>query len=149
MKNSIEIFFAYWISKRSLTKTFLRELKVLVNQLLGYNLNKDLITLANYLSITRCRQVRVCDEDDDLSLYFLEALVPGRYQWSIDEYFHVFVFIANQNQRLPTLKLHLSLAFDLNQPKFASRMLRADQDLPEEVDLIPQKCIQIYNFLCI
>jgi len=32
----------------------------------------------NYLSLTRCKKVRVCDEDDDLSLDFLEALVPGR-----------------------------------------------------------------------
>jgi hypothetical protein len=56
-------------------------LKILVHQLFGCDLNKDLITLVNYLSTTRCRQVRVCDEDDDLSLYCLEALVPqGRYQ---------------------------------------------------------------------
>jgi hypothetical protein len=34
--------------------------------------------LVNYLSLTRCRKVRVCDEDDDLSLYCLEALVTGR-----------------------------------------------------------------------
>jgi hypothetical protein len=44
--------------------------------------------------------------------------------------------LANQSQRLPSLKLHLSLAFDLNQPKFASRMLRANQDLPEEVYIL-------------
>jgi hypothetical protein len=43
-------------------------------------------------------------------------------------------FLANQNQRLSSLKSHLSLAFDLNQPKFASRMLRANQDMPEEVN---------------
>ncbi len=42
--------------------------------------------------------------------------------------------IANQNQRLSSLKLHLSLAFDLNQPKYASRILRTNQDLPEEVN---------------
>jgi hypothetical protein len=44
--------------------------------------------------------------------------------------------LANESQRLPSLKLHLSLAFDLNQPKFASRMLRANQDLPEEVHIL-------------
>ncbi len=70
------------------------------------------------MAITRCKKIRVCDEDDDLSLYLLEALVT-----------------ANQSQRLSSLKLHLSLAFDLNQPKFASRMLRANQDIPDE-DLI-------------
>ncbi|CAF4123225.1 unnamed protein product, partial [Adineta steineri] len=101
-----------------LTPTFLRELKVLVNQLLGNDLTDDLIKLITYLAVTRCKKIRVCDEDDDLSLYLLEALVT-----------------ANQNQRLSSLKLHLSLAFDLNQPKFASRMLRANQDIPEE-DLI-------------
>ncbi|CAF3353891.1 unnamed protein product [Rotaria sp. Silwood1] len=101
-----------------LTRTFLRELKVLVNQLLGNDLTDDLITLITYLAISRCKKVRVCDEDDDLSLYLLEALVT-----------------ENQSQRLSSLKLHLSLAFDLNQPKFASRMLRANQDMLEE-DLI-------------
>ncbi|CAF0931211.1 unnamed protein product [Adineta ricciae] len=101
-----------------LTSTFLRELKVLVNQLLGSDLTEDLITLVTYLAVTRCKKIRVCDEDDDLSLYLLEALVT-----------------ANQNQRLSSLKLHLSLAFDLNQPKFASRMLRSNPDMPEE-DLI-------------
>jgi len=45
----------------------------------------------------------------------------------------LFFISADQNQRLPSLKLHLSLAFDLNQPKFASRMLRANPDMPEEV----------------
>ncbi|CAF1575904.1 unnamed protein product, partial [Adineta steineri] len=101
-----------------LAPTFLRELKVLVNQLLGNDLTDDLIKLITYLAVTRCKKKRVCDEDDDLSLYFLEALVT-----------------ANQNQRLSSLRLHLSLAFDLNQPKFASRMLRENQDMPE-VDLI-------------
>ena len=66
--------------KRSLTAIFLRELKVLVHQLLGCDLNEDLLTLVTYLSETRCRKIRVCDEDDDLSLYFLEALVTGRYR---------------------------------------------------------------------
>jgi len=46
----------------------------------------------------------------------------------------VCLISANQNQRLSSLKLHLSLAFDLNQPKFASRILRSNQDLPEEVE---------------
>ncbi|CAF4469920.1 unnamed protein product [Rotaria socialis] len=41
----------------------------------------------------------------------------------------------NQSQRLSSLKLQLSLAFDLNQLKFANRMLRANQDMLEE-DLI-------------
>ncbi|CAF1217708.1 unnamed protein product [Rotaria sordida] len=104
--------------QKILTKTFFRELKVLVNQLLGDELTNDLIILVTYLAITRCKKVRVCDEDDDLSLYLLEALVT-----------------ENQSQRLSSLKLHLSLAFDLNQPKFASRMLRANQDMLEE-DLI-------------
>jgi hypothetical protein len=49
-------------------------------------------------------------------------------------FFSLAILLANQNQRLPSLKLHLSLAFDLNQPKFASRMLRANQDMPEEVE---------------
>ncbi len=44
-----------------------------------------------------------------------------------------FFYLENHNQRLSSLKLHLSLAFDLNQPKFASRMLRVNQDMPEEV----------------
>ncbi|CAF3969144.1 unnamed protein product, partial [Adineta steineri] len=101
-----------------LTPTFLRELKVLVNQLLGNDLTDDLIKLITYLAVTRCKKIRVCDDDDDLSLYLLEASVT--------------VFSANQNQRLSSLKLHLLLAFDLNQPKFASRMLRANQDMPEE-----------------
>ncbi|CAF3882050.1 unnamed protein product [Rotaria sp. Silwood2] len=104
--------------RKILTRTFLRELKVLVNQLLDNDLTSDLITLVTYLAITRCKKVRVCDEDDDLSLYLLEALVT-----------------ENQSQRLSSLKLYLSLAFDLNQPKFASRMLRANQDMLEE-DLI-------------
>ncbi|CAF2318073.1 unnamed protein product [Rotaria sp. Silwood2] len=99
-----------------LTRTFLRELKVLVHQLLGDDLTNDLITLVTYLAITQCKQVRVCDEDDDLSLYLLEALVK-----------------ENQSQRLSSLKLHLSLAFDLNQRKFASQMLRTNQDMLEEV----------------
>ncbi|CAF1525424.1 unnamed protein product, partial [Adineta steineri] len=91
-----------------LTPTFLRELKVLVNQLLGNDLTDNLIKLITYLAVTRCKKLRVSDEDDDLSLYLLEALVT-----------------ADQNQRL-------SLVFDLYQPKFASRMLRANQDMPEE-----------------
>ncbi|UJR25333.1 hypothetical protein I4U23_006683 [Adineta vaga] len=103
---------------KALSKIFLRELKVLVSQLLGSDITDNLITLVTYLAVTRCKKIRVCDEDDDLSLYLLEALVT-----------------ANQNQRLSSLKLHLSLAFDLNQPKFASRMLRTNQDIPEE-DLI-------------
>lgn len=41
--------------------------------------------------------------------------------------------LANQTQRLSSLKLQLSLAFDLNQPKFASRMLRQNQDFSEQV----------------
>jgi hypothetical protein len=62
---------------RILTTPFLRELKVLVNQLLGSDLTDNLTTLITYLAITRCKKVRVCDEDDDLSLYLLEALVTG------------------------------------------------------------------------
>jgi len=77
----IEIFYLSNIklSKRSLTRTFLRELKVLVEQLLCSDIHADLITLITYLSLTRCRKVRVCDEDDDLSLYCLETLVTGIY----------------------------------------------------------------------
>ncbi|CAF4387456.1 unnamed protein product, partial [Rotaria sp. Silwood2] len=101
--------------RKILTRTFLRELKVLVHQLLGDDLTNDLITLVTYLAITQCKKVRVCDEDDDLSLYLLEALVK-----------------ENQSQRLSSLKLHLSLAFDLNQRKFASQMLRTNQDMLEE-----------------
>ena len=67
------------MSNRWLTIEFLRELKVLVHQLLGCQIDKDLLSLVKYLSFTRCRKVRVCDEDDDLSLYFLEALVTGKY----------------------------------------------------------------------
>ncbi|CAF0821277.1 unnamed protein product [Adineta steineri] len=104
--------------RMSLTRTFLRELTVIVDQLLSSDMNDDLIALITYLSLSRCAKVRVCDEDDDLSLYFLEALVS-----------------TNSNQRLSSVKLHLSLAFDLNQPKFASKMLRANQDIPEQ-DLI-------------
>lgn len=66
-----------FINLRTLTKTFLRELKVLVSQLLNSDLTDELITLVTYLAISRCRKVRVCDEDDDLSLYLLEALVTG------------------------------------------------------------------------
>jgi len=66
----------FWI-KRTLKTIFVRELNVLVNQLLSCDIYDDLITLVNYLSLTRCRKVRVCDEDEDLSLYFLEALLPG------------------------------------------------------------------------
>ena len=55
----------------------MRELKVLVNQILGNDLTNDLITLITYLAINRCKKVRVCDEDDNLSLYLLEALVTG------------------------------------------------------------------------
>lgn len=65
-------------SFRTLTGAFLRELKVLVNQLLHNDLTEDLITLITYLAVVRCRKVRVCDEDDDLSLYLLEALVTGK-----------------------------------------------------------------------
>jgi hypothetical protein len=72
MKENIEFFLS-----RTLTPTFLRELKVLVNQLLGSDLTDDLLTLITYLGIIRCKKVRVCDEDDDLSLYLLEALVTG------------------------------------------------------------------------
>lgn len=53
---------------------------MLVNQLLNNDLNEDLITLITHLAIVRCRKVRVCDEDDDLSLYLLEALVTGKNQ---------------------------------------------------------------------
>ncbi len=67
----------FFFCSRTLTPIFLRELKVLVNQLLGSDLIDDLITLITYLAITRCKKVRVCDEDDDLSLYLLEALVTG------------------------------------------------------------------------
>ena len=63
---------------RTLTSAFVRELKVLVNQLLSSDLTDDLITLITYLAVVRCRKVRVCDEDDDLSLYLLEALVTGQ-----------------------------------------------------------------------
>ncbi|CAF4312754.1 unnamed protein product, partial [Rotaria magnacalcarata] len=85
---------------------------VLVNQILGNDLTDDLTT---YLVIIRCKKVRVCDEDDNLSLYLLAALVT-----------------ENQSQRLSPLNLQLSLAFDLNQPKSASRMLRANEDMLEE-----------------
>jgi len=67
----------YYRICRSLTSTFLRELKVLVNQLLGSDFTDDLLSLITYLAITQCKKVRVCDEDDDLSLYLLEALVTG------------------------------------------------------------------------
>jgi hypothetical protein len=63
--------------KRTLTPIFLRELKVLVNQLLASDLTDNLLILITYLAITRCKKVRVYDEDDDLSLYLLEALVTG------------------------------------------------------------------------
>lgn len=56
---------------------FLRELKVLVHQLLGSDLTEDFLTLVTHLAVTQCKKVRVCDEDDDLSLYLLEALVTG------------------------------------------------------------------------
>ncbi|CAF1512501.1 unnamed protein product, partial [Adineta steineri] len=46
-----------------LTSTFLRELKVLVNQLLGDDLTDDLIKLITYLAVTQCKKIRVCDED--------------------------------------------------------------------------------------
>jgi hypothetical protein len=55
-----------------------RELKVLSNQLLSCDAHEDLLTLVNYLSSTRCRKVRVCVEDDDLSLDLLEALLTGK-----------------------------------------------------------------------
>ena len=70
---SIEMLFS-----RTLTGTFLRELKVLVHQLLASEPGDDLIALINYLAVNRCRKVRVCDEDDDLSLYLLESLVTGK-----------------------------------------------------------------------
>ena len=63
---------------RTLSNTFTRELRVLVNQLLSSDLTDQLITLITYLAVVRCRKVRVCDEDDDLSLYLLESLVTGR-----------------------------------------------------------------------
>jgi hypothetical protein len=66
--------------KRSLSTTFLRELRVLVNQLLSSDIHHDLITLITYLSLNQCKKVRVCDEDDDLSLYLLEALVTGKHR---------------------------------------------------------------------
>jgi len=75
-KNISQIFLLN-IKSRTLTPTFLRELKVLVNQLLGSDLTDDLLTLITYLGVTRCKKIRVCDEDDDLSLYLLEALVTG------------------------------------------------------------------------
>ena len=106
---------------------------MLVNQLLSSDLTDQLITLITYLAVVRCRKVRVCDEDDDLSLYLLEALVTGKPRPSSPVRFFDLVSLANQSQRLSSLKLHLSLAFDLNQPKFASRMLKANQDMPEEV----------------
>ena len=118
---------------RSLTSLFLRELKVLVEQLLRSDIPNDLIMLINYLASTQCEKVCVCGEDDDLSLYFLETLIAGKCS-TIDLFvFSISVLLENQTQRLSSLKLHLSLAFDLNQPKFASRILRANQDLPEEV----------------
>ena len=67
----VQLFF------RSLTSTFLRELKVLVHQLLGSDIHEDLLALITYLSLTRCRKVRVYEVDDDLSLYLLETLVAG------------------------------------------------------------------------
>ncbi|CAF0747871.1 unnamed protein product [Adineta ricciae] len=109
------LMYVYNSNRKSLTSMFLRELKVLVEQLLCSDITNDLIMLTNYLTSTRCEKVCVCDENDDLSLYFLEALIA-----------------ENQTERLSSLKLHLSLAFDLNQPKFASRILRYNQDLPEE-----------------
>ena len=66
------------LPSRTLTGTFLRELKVLVHQLLASEPDEDLIALINYLAVNRCRKVRVCDEDDDLSLYLLESLVTGK-----------------------------------------------------------------------
>ena len=112
---------------------FLRELKVLVEQLLCSDIVNDLIMLINYLASTRCEKVCVCNEDDDLSLYFLEALIAGKCS-TIDCFISpAFILLENQTERLSSLKLHLSLAFDLNQPKFASRILRSNQDLPEEV----------------
>ena len=120
----------------------MRELRVLAKQLLNRNIMNELIVLISYLVKVRCRKIRVCDENDDLSLYLLEALVTGKYHCLvkfINFFFYAQFRSANQSQRLSSLKLHLSLAFDLNQPKFASRMLRANQDMTEQV-------IQIIEF---
>ncbi|CAF3400971.1 unnamed protein product [Rotaria socialis] len=60
----------------------------------------------------------------------------SRYYFSLIVKFHIIIsLVENQSQRLSSLKLQLSLAFDLNQLKFANRMLRANQDMLEE-DLI-------------
>jgi hypothetical protein len=109
---------------------------VIVNQRLHSNVTNDLIILITYINAVQCRKVHVCDEDDDISVYLLETLITGKY--SIYQYMlrckSLFIlYSVDQNQRLFSLKLYLSLAFDLNQPKFASRMLRANPDLPEDV----------------
>ena len=70
-------FISFSLISRALTDMFLRELKVLVHQLLGTDLTEDFLALVTYLAVTQCKKVRVCDEDDDLSMDQLEALVTG------------------------------------------------------------------------
>ncbi|CAF1969375.1 unnamed protein product [Rotaria magnacalcarata] len=62
--------------------------------------------------------------------------IGNRYYFSLNVKFRIIISsVENQSQRLSPLNLQLSLAFDLNQPKSASRMLRANEDMLEE-DLI-------------
>ncbi|CAF2044510.1 unnamed protein product, partial [Rotaria magnacalcarata] len=59
--------------------------------------------------------------------------IGNRYYFSLNVKFRIIISsVENQSQRLSPLNLQLSLAFDLNQPKSASRMLRANEDMLEE-----------------
>jgi len=59
-------------------KLFDRELNVLVRQQLACEVDRDLLDLIEYLFSTQCKTVRVFDEDDDLSLSVLEAIVTSK-----------------------------------------------------------------------
>ncbi|CAF1569396.1 unnamed protein product [Rotaria magnacalcarata] len=76
-----------------------------------------------------CDKTRSCET----CAQCFEQNIGNRYYFSLNVKFRIIISsVENQSQRLSPLNLQLSLAFDLNQPKSASRMLRANEDMLEE-----------------
>ncbi|CAM4747061.1 unnamed protein product [Rotaria magnacalcarata] len=122
-------------SNRILNKRLLRTI------LYGRN-EQDLTNQCSLLQRCVREIVRVRDSDKNQSVSIPKiVLIYGGHMSNAQEVYRLLNAeldrrkFENQSQRLSPLNLQLSLAFDLNQPKSASRMLRANEDMLEE-DLI-------------